>query len=296
VGGVITLAFLAQGLRISVPYVLAALGGTVSERAGVINLALEGMLLVGAFSATVGSDLGGPAVGALAGMAGGVLLAAVYALAVIRFRADQIVAGVAINLLALGLTRYLLKLVYESASNSRDVPGFDGAGLLSWSNVFLVGAALLAVGVHVWIYRTRGGLRLRSVGEHPDAADSLGVRVARVRAGAVLASGVFAGLGGAWLALDNQGFVDRMSGGRGYIALAAMIFGRWTPLGATAACLLFGFAEALQLNLQATATTIPREVVQILPYVLTMIALAGVFVGRRGARAPAALGRPWDPR
>jgi general nucleoside transport system permease protein len=280
--------FLFQGLRISAPYVLCALGGTVGERAGVIQLGLEGMLLLGAFFATVGADHGGIVGGIVAGAVGGVVLAGVYALAALRGRADQVVAGIAINLLAIGLTRYLLKLLYHSASNSPRVPGFDTS---LQTGLFLGATALTALAVQVWLSRTPGGLHLRAVGEHPEAAHSLGAGVLRIRAEGVLVSGLLAGLGGAWLALDNHGFVDRMSGGRGYIALAAVIFGRWSPLGAAAACLLFGFADALQLRLQ-TGGPFPRELVQILPYVLTIIAVAGV-VGR--SRAPAALGRPWGP-
>lgn len=286
---VIGLALLVSGLRISVPYILAALGGTLSERSGVINLALEGMLLTGAFTATVGSDAGGVIVGALAGMAGGLAVAALYAACVVWFRAEQIVAGIAVNLLAIGMTRYLLEAVYGSASNSADVPGLGGG--LGWNATFIVGAALLAVAVHLWLGQTAAGLRVRAVGEHPDAAHSVGVDVLRTRFGAILASGVLAGLGGAWLALDNHGFVDQISRGRGYIALAAMIFGRWHPLGATAACLLFGFGEAIAFRVQAASTAIPRELVQIFPYLLTMVALAGV-IGR--SRAPAALGRSFD--
>jgi simple sugar transport system permease protein len=280
------IAFFFQGLRISVPYVLAALGGTLSERSGVVNLGLEAMLLLGAFAATVGAEHGGPVAGALAGAAGGLAVAALYAWAVLRARADQIVAGVALNLLAVGVTRYLLKLVYHSASNSAAVPGLEGPG----TGAFVALAAVAAVGVQLWLAGTPGGLRLRATGEHPEAVDSLGVDVVGVRLRAVLASGVLAGLGGAWLALDNHGFVDRMSGGRGYIAIAAVIFGKWTPLGAAAACLLFGFSDAAQLALQTRVTVVPRELVQVLPYVVTLVALAGLM-GR--ARAPRALGVPW---
>jgi simple sugar transport system permease protein len=282
----IVLAFILQGLRISVPYALAALGGALSERAGVINLALEGMLLAGAFAAAAGSHAGGVALGVVGGAAGGLMVAGLYALAVLRARADQVLAGIALNLLVLGVTRYLLKLLFHSASNSPAVPGLGGAG----AGTFVVLTAVAVLAAHVFVARTPAGLRLRSVGEHPEAAHSLGVDVARARLGAVLASGVLAGLGGAWLALDNHGFVDRMSGGRGYIALAAVILGRWTPLGAAAACLLFGFADALQVQLQTRAPAVPRELVQILPYALTLIVLAGV-VGR--SRAPRALGVPW---
>jgi general nucleoside transport system permease protein len=283
----LSLAFLAQVLRISVPYVLAALGGTLSERSGVINLALEGILLGSALTATLGSEQGGVAAGLFAGVAGGLLVASIYALVVLRFRADQIVAGVAVNLLVLGLTRFVLKLVWGSASSSPSVPGF-GPGPAA--GLFMAAVGLLAVGLQVWLGRTAFGLRLRATGEHPEAVDSLGVDVLRVRWRALLAAGALAGLGGAWLALDNHGFVDRMSGGRGYIALAAMIFGRWKPVGVTLACLLFGFTDALQLNLQGQTSAIPRELLQMLPYLLTIVTLAGV-IGR--SRAPQALGRPW---
>ena len=286
----VTLGFLLQVLRISVPYVLAALGGTLSERAGVINLALEGMLLGGAFLATIGADVGGISLGLVAGMAGGLLVASLYALAVLRLQADQIVAGVAVNLLVLGLTRFLMKLFFHSASSSPAVPGFANTTEVV---AFLAVVALGAIGVHILITRTPYGLRLRAVGEHPACADSLGVSVSLVRTSAVLGSGVLAGLGGAWLALDNHGFVDRMSGGRGYIAIAAVIFGKWRPLPVMAACLMFGLADAAQLRLQTSVDWLPREVVQILPYALTIVALAGA-IGR--SRAPAALGTPFAGR
>lgn len=281
------LAFFVQGLRITVPYALAALGGVLSERSGVINLGLEGMLLAGAFAAAAGSYLGGVPAGVVAGALGGLAVAALYAVAVLRARADQVVAGVAINLLVLGLTRYLLKLVFHSASNSPAVPGLGGPGAAG----FVVATGIAVLGAHVWLARTPSGLRLRAVGEHPEAAHSLGVDVSAARLRAVLASGILAGLGGAWLALDNHGFVDRMSNGRGYIALAAVILGRWTPLGAAAACLLFGFADAAQVQLQTHVSFLPRELVIVLPYALTLVVLAGV-VGR--SRAPRALGVGWD--
>jgi ABC-type uncharacterized transport system permease subunit len=282
-----TLAFVAQVLRISVPYVLAALGGTLSERAGVVHLALEGVLLGSALTATLGAQAGGIPLGILAGVAGGLAVGALYALVVLRFRADQIVAGVAVNLLALGLSRFVLKLVWGSASSSPTVPGF-GHG--HTDAIFMLFVLALVVGLHVLVTRTAFGLRVRATGEHPEAVDSLGVEVLRVRWLAQLGAGALAGLGGAWLALDNHGFVDRMSGGRGYIALAAMIFGRWKPLTVALACLLFGFTDALQLNLQGHETGIPRELLQMLPYLLTIVTLAGV-IGR--SRAPRALGRPW---
>ncbi len=282
----VTLAFYAQVLRITVPYALAALGGSMSERSGVINIALEGKLLIGAFCATVGVDLtGSVGVGALCGLAGGVAVAAVYAAVVIRFRADQIVAGVAINLMAYGLTRFLLKKIYDSTANSDPIEGLASNVL---AEPLLWVAVLAVVAVQVVVARTAFGLRLRAVGEHPEAAASVGVSVTGVRWVAVLAAGALAGLGGAWLAAGSEGFVAEMSGGRGYVALAAVIMGKWRPVAAALACLLFGFAEALQVNLQAASLGLPPELIQVLPYVLTMIALAG-FIGR--SRPPAALGR-----
>lgn len=287
---VLSLAFVAQVLRITVPYALTALGGVMSERSGVINIALEGILLTGAFTCAVGAyEMQSVVAGVIAGALGGVLVAALYALVVIRFHADQIVAGVAINLLAYGITRYLLKLIYNSTSNSPNTPGFQGQILLNpmfWVSV------LLAAGVYVLVTRTRPGLRLRAVGDHPEAAGTLGIPVEHVRWKAVLAAGALAGLGGAWLALANHGFVAEMSGGRGYIALAAVIMGSWRPQWACAACLLFGFAEAIQLNLEASNIGVPGELTQTFPYVLTMVALAG-FIGR--SRPPASLGKPYEP-
>lgn len=280
----VALLFLAAVARISVPYVLGALGGVWSERAGVINIALEGLLLAGAFAATLGVYLTGSALGGvLAGAAGGLALAALYALLVLRFGGDQIVCGVAINLFADGATRFLLKATFDSSSNS---PVFAAWGNLAAPLMAITVALVLAS--KLIFDRTPLGLRVRAVGEHPDAAASLGVPVLRVRATALLVSGALAGLGGAWLAADQHQFVAGMSNGRGYIALAAMIFGGWRPLPAAGAALLFGFAEATQIALQARGVGIPQWIVQTLPYVLTMVTLAGV-IGR--AKPPSALGK-----
>lgn len=282
--------FLAQVLRISVPYVLAALGGALSERAGVINLALEGILLSGAFAATLGAHFGGGSfvLGLLAGIAGGVLIGALYGLCVLRFRANQVVCGVAINLLVVGLTRYLLQWIFGSASNSPPLEGFDSA---RWTPVFVGGSIALVFACDGLLRRTAIGLRIRATGENPAAAHSLGISVPLVRWVAVLAAGALAGLGGAWLALYNQGFTDNMSGGRGYIALSAMIFGNWNPIGAFFGALLFGFADALQIKLQILETGIPYQFIGMLPYVLTMIVLAGV-IGK--TTPPAADGVPYE--
>lgn len=287
---ILSLAFLAQTLRITVPYALAALGGVMSERSGVTNIALEGILLVGAFTSAVATyATGSIAVGVIAGALGGVMVGALYALVVVTFKADQIVAGVAINLLAYALTRYLLKFLYDSTANSPTTAGFTSHILAN--PVFWV-VVLVAVAVYVVVTRTKWGLRVRAVGDHPEAADTLGVSVPAVRWWAVLSSGALAGLGGAWMALSNHGFVAEMSGGRGYIALAAVIMGSWRPHWAVAACLLFGFAEALQLNMQTSNIGIPNEIAQIFPYLLTMVTLAG-FIGR--SRPPKAIGVPYEP-
>jgi simple sugar transport system permease protein len=286
------LAFFAAILRISVPYALAALGGTWSERAGVINIALEGMLLGGAFSTVVAAWFTGSAlVGVLGGAAAGALLAAFYATLVLRFSADQIVCGIAVNLLVDGLTRFLLKAIYGSSSNSPRVAAF-GSGGATLASTLTHPLVLLTVALVIasWfvLYRTPFGLRVRAVGEHPEAAASLGVHPLTVRLRALLLGGMLAGLGGAWLAVDQRQFVAGMSNGRGYIALAAMIFGKWRPTWAAAAALLFGAAEASQIALQAAGVGLPPWLIQMLPYVLTMVTLAGV-IGR--SRAPRALGK-----
>jgi len=282
-------AFFGQMLRITVPYMLAALGGTISERSGVINIALEGKLLVGAFCAALGAYYTDSVfVGAVAGVGGGLAVGALYALVVVRFRADQIVAGVAINLLALGLTRFLLKLAFDSTANSPPIESL--ASNVAAAPLFWV-ACVLAPAVHAVLMYSPFGLRLRAVGEHPEAAATAGVSVVRVRWAAVLIAGALAGLGGAWLALGSGGFVAEMSGGRGYVALTAVIMGKWRPLAATLASLSFGFAEAFQLNLQTAGVGVPSELVQMLPYVLTMVALTG-FIGR--SRPPGALGKPYQ--
>jgi ABC-type uncharacterized transport system permease subunit len=278
------LAFCAAVLRISVPYVLGALGGVWSERAGVVAIGLEGMILSSAFAATLGAYFThSAAVGLISGMAGGALLAALYALLVLRFRGDQIVCGVALNLFADGATRFLLKAIFGSSSNSPVIG--------SWGQVavpVVLATIVCVAGSHFVLHRTAFGLRVRAVGEHPEAAASLGVGVVRVRFLAVLLGGALAGLGGAWLAADQHQFVAGMSNGRGYIALAALIFGGWRPRTAAWAALFFGFARAGEIALQAAGLGVPPWLIQMLPYVLTMVALAANF--RRPA-APAALGK-----
>ncbi len=285
--------FVAQTLRIAVPYLLAAAGGVLSERAGLIGLTLEGYMLGGAFCAAAGSFYAGsPWLGVLAAVLGGAALSMLYASSAIRFKADQVVVGIAINLLAVGLTRFFLRLFFDSSSNSPRIPGFEakgsGTGFLALAQNPLVWIGVLMIPLVAWVlYRTPFGLRVRAVGEHPAAAASVGVPVKRVRYVAVALSGMIAGLGGAYLALDQHQFTDNMTAGRGFIALAAIIFGKWNPVWAGLACLLFAAAETLQIQLQGTHV-IPSQFVEMIPYVLTIVALAGI-VGR--AHPPAALGK-----
>lgn len=294
----IALAFLLQTLRIAVPYLLAAAGGVMSERVGIIALWLEGMMLAGAFGAALGSYYGGSAwFGILGALGASLVIAAILAVAVLRYKANQVVTGVAINLLVVGATRFFLRLTFDSASNSPRVPGFGGEG--SAAGGFLGGLAssfanplvwigLLALPALAWVlYRTPFGLRARAVGEKPDAAETLGVAVTPLRVRGLLLAGSLASLGGAYLALDQHQFTDSMTAGRGFIALAAVIFGRWEPSRVAIACLLFAAAETAQIQLQG-AGIIPSQFVEMIPYVLTIVALAGV-VGR--SVAPAALGK-----
>ena len=297
------LVVLDSALRMATPLILAALGGLFSERSGVINIALEGILLTGAFASIVATYYtGNPWVGAFAGVFAGMLVSLIHAVVSIVFKADQIVSGVAINLLAMGLTQFLTWIIWGSSANSPPVQGMAHWALPeTWGPVArgvnvvighyppLVYIALALVAVsHVVLFKTPFGLRLRATGEHPEAVDTLGVSVHAMRFAGVLLSGAFAGLGGAFLALNTHQFVKNMSAGRGFIALAAMIFGKWSPAGALAACLLFGYAEAVQMGLQGHA--VPTQFVQMIPYVLTMVALVGV-IGR--ARPPAAIGKPY---
>jgi len=282
-------SFLTQMIRIAIPYLFAASGGVVAERSGIVSLTLEGFMLGGAFAAVVGTHYSGSAwIGVLSGMFGGLVFALIHAITTIRYRADQVVVGVAINLLAIGVTRFFLKLFFASSSNSPRVTGFGGnikAG--GFDNPLLWLGLLVAPAVAFVIYRTPFGLRVRAAGEHPQAAESVGVSVKRVRYIAVAISGVLAGLGGVYLALDQHQFTDQMTAGRGFIAISAVIFGRWNPIRAALACLLFAAAETLQIQLQGNHA-IPSQFIEMIPYLLVIIALAGV-VGK--AVPPAALGK-----
>ena len=293
---------LAQTLRICLPYALASCGGVLSERGGIVNIALEGILLVGAFCAVaVTLFTGSPYLGMAGAVLGGVLTAALHAWVTIHGRADQIVSGLAINILAFGATRGGLRLLFHSASNSPRIeapaglwgrgPTGAAGGLLDvlGDPLFLL-AVVLIVAALGFLFRTGLGLALRTAGEHPQAAHAAGFSVARLRWIGVLASGALGGLGGACLAFAQHSFTDQMSAGRGYIALAAMIVGKWHPLGAAAACLLFAAAETAQIRLQGGRA--PTQLLQMLPFALTILVLV-LWVGR--ASAPAAVGKPYDP-
>jgi simple sugar transport system permease protein len=296
-------ALLAATLRYATPLLFAGLGGLVSERAGVVNIGLEGMMLMGAFFAAWGADVTGNwLLGTLIGVGSGMALAAIHAFFSINLRADQIVCGFALNFVALGLTGYLYVDIYGDQGTPDDLPavpnvelsfledlGFIGKALAN-QNLLVWGALLGLVLVWVYVFRTRGGLRMRSVGENPKAAETVGINVYRTRWFAVLASGGLAALGGAFLSIGFvHSFTQNMTAGKGYIALAAMIFGRWKPLGLFAATLLFGFGSALAQRLPEFSPS-AATLFQALPYVLTLIAVAGL-VGR--STPPAADGVPY---
>ena len=292
----LTIAFFVQTLRITIPYLLPSVGASFSERGGVINIALEGILLFGAFFTTVGTYYTNSLlIGALCGVSAGIFLALIHSITVITFRANQIVSGIALNLLALGATKYFCKLIFNSSSNSERIIGLETfhipflSSIPVLDNPFILLSIIILIISHIAINKTKFGLRLRAVGENPEAADSLGISVQQIRYYGVLISGLLGGLGGAWLAFNQHSFTDGMSAGRGYIALAAMIVGKWRPLGAALACLIFGFAESLTLQFQESA--IPTQFIQMIPYVVTIIVLAG-FIGK--STPPAADGVPFE--
>jgi simple sugar transport system permease protein len=293
---------IASTIRLSTPLILAALGGLFSERSGVINIALEGMMLAGAFTAaTVTVYAQNPWIGLLAAMIAGLMVAALHAVATINYRADQVVSGTAINVLFLGVPALLSGALFDSTGATPQLPRdqtlpdvaiFDPQNWPVLASIFnqkpLVYFAFVLAGVTAYvIYRTRFGLRLRAVGENPEAADTAGVSVNRMRYAGVLISGALAALGGAYLSIgQNSLFTRNMTAGRGFIALAALIFGRWDPVGALLACLFFGLAEAVAIRMQGTVN-IPNQFIQMIPYVLTIVVLAGLI---RRATPPKALG------
>lgn len=301
-GDIITPTFLLillfSTIRGATPLIFAALGGMFSERAGVINIALEGLMLTGAFvAAVVTYEAQNPYLGLVAGMIAGAAVAFIFAVAVIKFEADQVVAGFAISMLMLGLPAVISARLYDSAGSTQQIakefllPDF-------YNRLSIASILAFAIVPVCWyvLYKTPFGLRIRAAGENPEAADAAGVNVIRLRYIAVVISGILAAAGGAYLSIGQSSLFTRgMTAGRGYIALAALILAKWKPIPVLFACLFFGFTEALSIQMQGvikmpSGEDIPVQFIQMIPYVLTIIVLAG-FIGL--SRAPKALGIPY---
>jgi simple sugar transport system permease protein len=299
-------ALIAATLRYATPLTFAAIGGMFSERSGVVNIGLEGDMLMGAFFGIWGADVTNSwELGLVIALASGALLALLHAFFCIHLRADQIVIGTAINFLALGITGYLFVDIYGSQGTPTTIPTVPNVNIPGLQDVPFFGPAFGSLNLMIWlsfvvlvasyyvIFKTTLGLRIRSVGEHPRAAETVGISVYGIRYGCVITSGALAALGGAYLTLGNVGLFDQnISGGRGFIALAALIFGNWRPFGAFAACLLFGFSSALADRIPAyfAEGSYAPLLFNALPYVLTIVAVAGV-IGR--SIPPAADGKPY---
>lgn len=297
--------FLATGLRLSVPLVFAAIGGLICERAGVFNIALEGQLLLGAFAAALGAHLTGNAFGGLAatlfvGAASGVLLAYVS----ITLRVNQIVVGIAIILFSIGFTSFMSRIAFEGGGNSLMLEGFMPIAIPFLADIPVIGRVLfnqdllfylmlvVVVVTQVVLFRTQLGLNIRAIGENPGAADAAGVPVFTLRYLCVIAGSTICALGGAYLVLSQIFlFSDNMSAGKGFIGLAAIVLGRWNPVLALLACLLFGLLDALQLRMQFQHPDVPYQIFAALPYLIAILALVGL-IGQ--ARPPAAAGKPYD--
>ena len=309
---IFTLSLLFSTIRLATPLVLAALGGLYSERAGVINIALEGLMLSGAFTAaSITFYANSPWIGTGAAMLAGALVAYVIALACIKFKANQVVTGTGVNILFLGLPAVLSGALFLSSGSTPQIPKEDLLPTLyrfvpgfvpQWrilTDVSVISLLALIVVLVTWyvLYNTPFGLRLRAVGENPEAADAAGVRVNRIRYIGVILSGALAGIGGAYLSIGQSSlFTRNMTAGRGFIALAALIFGKWRPVQTMLACLLFGLADALTIQMQGVAKLpsgedIPVQFIQMIPYIVTIVVLAG-FIGQ--SRAPRALGIPYE--
>ena len=293
--------FFASTVRMASPVLYATMGGILNERAGIINIGLEGIMLTGALTGVVVSFYtGDPWLGFAAAIAAGGGLGLVHAFLSISLRANQIVSGAAINIACLGLTSFVIRILFGLKDQQRTVPHFLPSHVPVLSDIPFLGAVLFTQNVVVYaayalvpllafvLYRTRWGLMIIAAGEHPRAADTMGIDPNRVRYICTVLSGMAAGAGGASLSLGQlHFFVDDMTGGRGFMALAALIFGRWDPVGGLLACLLFGAADALQFRIQATGVNIPYQFMLMVPYVLTLVVLV-VFMAR--ARGPAAIG------
>lgn len=295
--------FLAATVRTATPLAFAALGELFVERAGMINVGLEGTITAGAFGAVVGASAGSVAAGYAGAALGGVVVASVFAMFVVHLRANQIITGTALTLLSAGITGTLYHWQFGAVGVALTLPTSPSVPLWGLSSIPMIGPALFAqpLGTYAmyllvptiawWSLHTHAGLSLRAVGEYPPAAAAAGVRVPRYRTVAVLVNGIFGGIAGGTLVLDQAGtFAEGMSAGRGFIAIAIVVLGRWQPLGVALAALVFGAASALQFVFQAMGWHAPYQLFLVLPYLLTLAALAGA---RGQTRAPAALGKPF---
>lgn len=295
---ILTLSLIFSTIRLATPLVWAAIGGLYSERSGVINIALEGLMLAGAFTAAAMTFY---THSAWVGLGSAVVAAAFFALLLavvcIRFKANEVVAGTGINILFLGLPAVLSGALFLSSGSTPQIPKDELLPEFTGVSVVSILAMLLVAVTQYVLYRTPFGLRLRSVGENPEAADAAGIRVLRLRYTGVILSGMLAGVGGAYLSIGQSSlFTRNMTAGRGFIALAALIFGKWRPVPTMLACVLFGFADALTIQMQGVAKLpsgedVPVQFIQMIPYVVTIVVLAG-FIGQ--SRAPGALGVAYD--
>lgn len=287
-----------SAIRLATPMIFAALGGMFSERSGVINIALEGLMLCGAFTAAVVTyELSNPYLGFLSGIVAGGLLALLFAVVVIEFEADQVVAGFGINVLMLGIPALLSSAIYDASGSTEQIAKEYLLPEILGLNIASILAFLLVPISWYVLYKTPFGLRIRAVGENPEAADSAGVSVHTMRYSGVIISGILAAAGGAYLSIGQSSFFTKgMSAGKGFIALAALILAKWRPIPVLIACLFFGLTEALAIQIQGSSWAkiggedIPVQFIEMLPYVLTIIVLAG-FIGL--SRAPKALGIPY---
>jgi simple sugar transport system permease protein len=308
---ILTLSLVFSTIRLATPLVWAAIGGLYSERSGVINIALEGLMLAGAFTAAAMTFYShSPWIGLGAAILAAAFFAFLLAVVCIRFKANEVVAGTGINILFLGLPAVLSGALFLSSGSTPQIPkeqllptlsqllpGAPQWRIMTDVSVISLLALLIAAATSYLLYRTPFGLRLRSVGENPAAADAAGIRVNRLRYFGVVLSGVLAGVGGAYLSIGQSSlFTRNMTAGRGFIALAALIFGKWRPVQTLLACVLFGFADALTIQMQGVAKLpsgddVPVQFIQMIPYVVTIVVLAG-FIGQ--SRAPGALGVPYE--
>jgi len=294
---------LTSTIQLAVPLILGALCGVMCERSAVINVAIEGQMLAGAWASALVGSLVGITAGMFAGVAAGALIGAILAVFAIRYLVNQVVLGVVLNVFAAGLTGFLYDVFMQPHTDTlNSTPIFEPHKVPLLGDIPVIGPLLfdtysivyltyvLIIAVDIWLFRTRWGLRTRAVGEHPKAADTVGINVLAMRYRNVILGGAIAGLGGSYFIFQVGQFQKNITSGQGFIALAALIFGRWSPRGAVAAALLFGFASAMQLTLSINAPSIPSNVVATLPYLATIVAVAGL-VGR--VRAPAADGEPY---